>query len=271
MHLKYFTGNNVMKKILLICFVIMFLVSPIIAGSEEFVSKAIGAKFVLIPAGKFMMGDLSKHRVTISKPFYMQTTTVTQGQWKKIMGKNPSFFDSFFNGCGNRCPVEQVSWNDAQEFIRKLNSMEGTDKYRLPTEAEWEYAARAGTNTPFNTGNCLSVEQANYNGTDPYNGCPKGKYREKTVAIGSFAPNSWGLYDMHGNVWQWVQDWYADYPSRNVTDPTGPAVGSTRVIRGGSWYTEANRCRSGYRTSYDPSIRHGNIGFRLAITIEAGN
>jgi formylglycine-generating enzyme len=258
-----------MKKNFVICFSIMLLASPVIAGSREFVSKVIDAKFVVIPAGTFMMGDDVKHKVTISKPFYLQTTPITQGQWKKVMGNNPSYFDSFFNGCGSKCPVEQVSWNDAQEFIRKLNSMEGTLLYRLPTEAEWEYAARAGTNTPYYTGNCLSTDQANYNGTDPYNGCPKGKYREKTVAVGSFPPNAWGLYDMHGNVWNWVQDWYAAYPRGRATDPSGPASGSKRVMRGGSYYTEGYRCRSGYRGSYEPTIRHGNMGFRLAITAES--
>ena len=158
----------------------------------------------------------TQYKIKISKPFYMQTTEVTQGQWKKVMGNNPSGFKD----CGDDCPVEQVSWNDAQEFIKKLNQMEGTNKYRLPTEAEWEYAARAGTTTPFYTGNCLSTDQANYNGNYPLTGCPKGQFREKTMRVGSFEPNAWGLYDMYGNVWEWCQDWFDDYTWREP--PVGP-------------------------------------------------
>ena len=231
-----------------------------------------GAKFVFIPAGTFTMGSPSsepgradnetQHQVMISRPFYMQTTTVTQGQWKSVMGSNPSHFTE----CGGDCPVEQVSWNEVQDFIGKLNRQEGTDKYRLPTEAEWEYAARAGTTTPFNTGNCLSTEQANYNGNYPLTGCPKGQYREKTVRVGSFAPNAWGLYDMHGNVWQWCQDWHGDYPSGSVTDPTGPSSGSYRVFRGGSWYNIVDFCRSANRDGSTQDSRGNGIGFRLART-----
>jgi len=132
----------------------------------------------------------------------------------------------------SECPVEKVSYDDIQEFIRKLNRKDSMGKYRLPTEAEWEYAARAGTTTPFSFGRCLSTDQANYDGNYPLSGCTKGRYRGKTVSVASFSPNAWGLYDMHGNVWEWCRDWYGDYPSGSVTDPGGPSTGSFRVGRG---------------------------------------
>ena len=204
--------------------------------------------------------DERQHEVTLTKGFYMQTTEVTQGQWREIMGSHPSRFGN----CGDNCPVEKVSWNNVQEFIRKLNEMEGTNKYRLPTEAEWEYSCRAGTKTPFYTGNCISTDQVNYDGNYPMPGCPKGEYREKTVRAGSFQPNSWGLYDMHGNVWEWCQDWYGDYPISDVTNPTGPSSGKNRVFRGGDWRRYAWRCRSAFRPGGSPDLRRYSIGFRVA-------
>jgi len=235
-------------------------------------ADSINMKFVKIPAGSFMMGSPSdepgryddetpQHSVTISKPFYMQTTEVTQGQWKAIMGSNPSYFSN----CGDNCPVENVSWNDIQDFIKKLNQ-EGEDTYRLPTEAEWEYAARGGTTTLFSFGNCLSTDQANYYGELRLflSDCPKGEYRQKTVSAGSFSPNAWGLYNMHGNVREWCQDWYAEnYPSGAVTDPTGPPSGSHRVLRGGGWLNANEDCRSAYRYANPPDVRHKSFGFRL--------
>lgn len=228
-----------------------------------------GMEFVRIEPGTFMMGspsdepergdNESQHKVTISKPFYMQTTEVTQGQWEAVMGNNPSEFKD----CGEDCPVENVSWYDAQKFIKKLNRMTG-NFYRLPTEAEWEYACRAGTTTPFYTGNCLSTNQANYYGDYPMPGCDKGKYRNKTVPVASFSPNPWGLYDMHGNVYEWCQDWYdSDYPGGHVTDPEGPSSGDYRVLRGGSWGDDAGYCRSANRGNYSPGGRNDDIGFRL--------
>ncbi len=241
-------------------------------GGKIFVSPTLGAKFVLIPAGTFTMGspsnepgrdnDETQHRVTLSKPFYMQTTEVTQGQWKAVMGNNPSYFKNY----GDDCPVEQVSWNDVHEFIRILNQREGTDKYRLPTEAEWEYVARAGTTTPFHTGNCLSTDLANSQGFLPLSGCPRGRDRERTIRVGSFPPNDWGLYDMHGNVREWVQDWTGNYPNAHVTDPTGPSGGIFRVIRGGGWFYDARRCRSAIRDFNAPDYRDDSLGFRLART-----
>ncbi|EFK11053.1 conserved hypothetical protein [delta proteobacterium NaphS2] len=234
----------------------------------------LGMKFVYIKPGSFMMGspsseagrdkDERQHRVTLTNGYYLQTTEVTQGQWERVMGSNPSHFEN----CGSGCPVESVSWEDCQKFIQKLNGMEGTGKYRLPTEAEWEYAAKAGTKTPFYTGDCLSTGQANYDGNHPGNACSKGEYRKKPVVVGSFAPNGWGLYDMHGNVWEWCQDWYGDYPSGSVTDPKGPSGGSIRVFRGGGWRLIAGSCRSANRNWNSPGIRFNNVGFRLAFSAD---
>jgi formylglycine-generating enzyme required for sulfatase activity len=239
---------------------------------EKPFTNSTGMKFVLIPRGSFMMGsppdepkrgsEEKQHKVTIGKPFYLQTTEVTQGQWRSVMGENPSFFKD----CGDGCAVENVSWYDAQQFIRRLNDMERTDHYRLPTEAEWEYACRAGTTTPFYTGNCISTDQANYNGNYPMWDCPIGIARKGTVRVGSFPPNPWGLYDMHGNVWEWCQDWHEVYPSGQVTDPKGPASGEYRVLRGGSYNYPAKGLRSASRGHNPPehSIL-GNGGFRVAI------
>ncbi|MDI6687990.1 MAG: formylglycine-generating enzyme family protein [Desulfobacterales bacterium] len=237
-------------------------------SGRTYTVPSINYKMVYILPGTFMMvspsneperdSDERQHEVTLTKGFYMGVTEVTQGQWKAIMGNNPSRFK------GDNLPVEQVSWNDCQEFIRNLNRQEGGDKYRLPTEAEWEYACRAGTTTPFYTGNCISTDQANYNGNFPMPGCSKGRYREKTIDVASFSPNAWGLYDMHGNVWEWCQNWYGDYPSGNVTDPEGPSNGSYRVDRGGSWLNDAGDCRSADRGSSTPGFGYGSLGYRLA-------
>ena len=223
-------------------------------------TNSLGQAFVYIKPGTFWMGspsdepkrdsDETRHKVTLTKGFYLQTTEVTQGQWERVMGSNPSYFKN----CGADCPVENVSWEDIQEFIRKLNREEGK-KYRLPTEAEWEYACRAGTETPFSFGKCLSTDQANYDGNYPMPGCGKGAYREKPAPVKSFAPNAWGLYDMHGNVWEWCEDWKGDYPSGAVTDPEGPSNGSVRVLRGGSWSNYAGNCRSANRRGGAPGRR----------------
>ncbi len=231
--------------------------------------NTIGMEFVYISPGTFMMGsprnepgrdnDERQHRVTLTRGFYMQATEVTQGQWKGVMGYNPSSFKK----CGDDCPVEQVSWNESQEFIQKLNKLEGTNRYRLPTEAEWEYASRAGTESPFSFGRCLSTDYANYNGKNPLKGCPKGSNRDKTVKVGSFPPNEWGLYDMHGNVWEWSQDWYGKYPSGHVIDPKGPSAGSHRALRGGRWSLGAEFCRSANRFKDIPDSWLNSLGFRL--------
>jgi len=213
-------------------------------------------EFVHIPPGTFTMGspenepgrydDETPHKVTITKGFYMQTTEVTQGLWWEVMEENPSNFSD----CGESCPVESVSWEDAQRFIAELNRKQNKWKYRLPTEVEWEYACRAGTDTPFSFGKCLSHDQANYDGSNP-------------VPVASFPANTWGLYDMHGNVWEWCADWYGEYSDGPVTDPVGPEEGSHRVIRGGSWNEDAQYCRSAIRNRVRPDFCFRFIGFRL--------
>jgi formylglycine-generating enzyme required for sulfatase activity len=250
--------------------IIMRLDAVVVEDKESKFTNNLGMTFVYIRPGSLMMGspsdepnrddDERQHQVRLTRGFYMQTTEVTQGQWKQVMGTNPSHFKN----CGDDCPVEWVFWNDCQEFIRKLNQMEGTDKYRLPTEAEWEYACRAGTDTPFSFGRCLSTDEANYDGRYPMPACSKGVYRKTTVPVASFSPNAWGLYDMHGNVWEWCEDWYGDYPSGSLTDPTGPSSGARRVFRGGSWGSGARSCRSAFRSRSTPGLRSGRLGFRLA-------
>ncbi|MGO8703252.1 MAG: formylglycine-generating enzyme family protein [Candidatus Brocadiia bacterium] len=246
-------------------------------------SVGVSMKLVLIPAGEFKMGgdeppeqvarksageeakaewfqnEQPQHRVKITKPFYMGVYVVTQAQYEAVMGENPSNFQ------GERNPVEQVSWDDAMEFCKKLSAKTG-QTIRLPTEAEWEYACRAGTTTPFNTGETISTDQANYDGTSAYGNGRKGECRGKTVAVGSFAANGFGLYDMHGNVWEWCQDWYDEgyYKNSPTDDPPGPEKGEMRVLRGGSWLDLPRRCRSANRFGYGPSFRHDYVfGFRV--------
>ena len=255
---------------------------------DKIINK-FGMEFVYIKPGSFMMGspedeqgrfnNEKQHKVTLTKGFYAQTTEVTQGQWKAIMGNNPSYFQN----CGDDCPVEKVSWNDVQEFINKLNKNEKTNKYRLPTEAEWEYAARAGSKTALYSGNIEILGDHNAPALDPIawyggNSCVKYKggydcsgWNSKqyqcsncgTHPVGKKQPNEWGLYDMIGNVDEWCQDWYVDYPSGNVVNPSGPSSGSHRVFRGGAWYSYARNCRSAYRSYYSPGDSLYNVGFRL--------
>jgi len=206
------------------------------------------------PAGTFMMGDANnQHRVGLSRGFWLLETEVTQAMWMSVTGDNPSNFK------GAKLPVESVSWNDSQEYIKKLNEMKVAPagfKFSLPTEAQWEYACRAGTTTAYHFGDTLTQQQANFGGNV-----------RKTTDVGSYPANAWGLKDMHGNVWEWVQDWFGDYPSGAVTDPTGASSGSFRVIRGGSWGNRAEDCWSALRGSSDPALSYA-LGFRLSLVSE---
>jgi formylglycine-generating enzyme required for sulfatase activity len=220
-------------------------------------TNSIGMEFKLIPAGSFMMGSKvvdSQHEVTISKPFYLQSTEVTQDQWKRVIGDNPSQF----KGCGDECPVETVSWDDVQKFIKKLNEMEETDKYRLPTESEWEYACRAGTTNDFSFGDDgdMISEYA----------WIRSNSNNRTHPVGTKKPNPWSLYDMHGNVNEWCQDWSGDYPTGPVKDPTGSPKGKSRVLRGGSWFFNSKVARCMFRLSSNPDKRGPYVGFRCART-----
>jgi formylglycine-generating enzyme required for sulfatase activity len=276
------------------------------AARREAIRAETMAGMVRISGGTFTMGspwneperdveDGPQHRVTVST-FYMGKYEVTQREWREVMGNNPSKFK------GDNLPVENVSWYDAVEYYNKRSQREGltpaytinktrrdpqnvamydeikwlvtwnrnADGYRLPTEAEWEYACRAGTTTPFSTGNNITTSQANYDGNYPYNNNAKGAYREKTVNVGSFAPNDWGLYDMHGNVSEWCWDWFGgDYSSGAQTNPVGHATGAFRVLRGGSWDgLGARNLRSADRSFVIPSYWDDDLGFRLVRNLE---
>jgi len=230
-------------------------------------------EFVTIRPGCFWMGspeteqgrdqDEPRHRVCITRPYAMGRYEVTQNQWRTVMGDTPAYF----RACGGQCPVERVSWSDVQTFITKLNTLTSAD-YRLPTEAEWEYAARAGTDSPFSFGDNIGSSQVNYNGRYPYYGEQVETYQRAPVAVGSYPANPWGLHDMHGNVWEWVQDYQGPYPADEVSDPTGPTSGANRVYRGGSWSSTARRCRSAARNLQSPDRRYFNLGFRLSRTLD---
>jgi len=250
-------------------------VSPLPIGSarkagmpglkELDLGNGVTMKLVLIPAGKFMMGspdsekghgknESPQREVTLSKPFYMGVMEVTQIQYEAVMGTNPSHFKSPTN------PVDQVSWEDAMEFCKKLSEKTG-QTVRLPTEAEWEYACRAGTTTAFSFGSVESAlgdfawYAANSGGT--------------THSVGQRKPNAWGLYDMHGNLWEWCADCYEDYPKEAVaaTDPQGPASGRQRVLRGGSWFNPPDNSRAANRGGNYPHIRSDHVGFRVVVPV----
>ncbi|QTA92196.1 formylglycine-generating enzyme family protein [Desulfonema magnum] len=235
----------------------------------NFITNSIGMEFVYIPPGRFMMGSPrgeagryddreTQHEVTLTSGFYMQTTEVTQSQWESVVKKNPSYFKD----CGGDCPVEQVSWNDVQEFVWKLNQMEKSGRYSLPTEAQWEYACKSGTTTRFNWGNEEDCFKANYGVSFVHHKC-KGINPGKTMKVSSFPPNSLGLYDMHGNVWEWCLDRFNLYVSNSATDPAGAYAAVERVYRGGSWSVSARYCRSANRDSGNPNDRLSSLGFRL--------
>ena len=219
-------------------------------------------KLVLIPAGKFMMGSPKdekdrydnegpQHEVAISKPFYMSIYTVTQTQYEQVMGKNPSNDKDIQN------PVNTVSWDDAVEFCKKLSQKTGKT-VRLSTEAEWEYACRAGSKTRFYYGDDDSK-------LDDYAWYSENSSKTKH-AVGQKKPNDWGLYDMHGNIFQWCSDWYANsYTDTQENDPSGPIKGKTRVLRGGCWGYPPRLCRSAFRNGVVPSILSGSIGFRVVV------
>ena len=225
-----------------------------------------------IEPGRFWMGSPEdeperhqregpRHEVRLSEGFWLFATACTQAVWEAVMGGNPARFRDPWR------PVEQVSWEDAQAFIARLNERVPGLELRLPSEAQWEYACRAGTDTPFSLGANIAPEQVNYHGEYPYHGGVKGLYRGETVAVGSLPPNPWGLYEMHGNVWEWVQDaWHDDYRGAPAdgTAWEGDATGAGRVIRGGSWVGNARHCRCASRLRYRPDSRYYDLGFRCA-------
>ncbi|MCP4118945.1 MAG: formylglycine-generating enzyme family protein [Desulfobacteraceae bacterium] len=221
-----------------------------------------------INPGTFMMGSPDDeperqererwHRVTLTRGFWLADTACTQALWEAVMGKNPN------RSKWKKRPVEEISWDDCMEFIRTLNNLKSGLDLRLPTEAEWEYACRAGTGTPFSLGNNITPDQVNYNGEYPYAGAEKGNFIGESVDVGSIPANPWGLYEMHGNVWEWCSDWFDDYPVDAVVDPVGPETGVYRVLRGGSWIYDGRDARSAYRNMSGPGNRSRDVGFRLA-------
>ena len=221
--------------------------------------KGIKLEMELIPAGKFMMGspeteknradDEFQHEVTITKPFYIGKYEVTQEQWKAVMGINPSEIK------GAKLPLTNVSWVMCQDFIKKLND-KTNGGYRLPTEAEWEYACRGETTTIYFFGNEITPKDANFGGSN----------LGKAVPVASKKANAYGLHDMHGNIWEWCEDWYGAYPEGKATDPKGVEVGDKRVVRGGSFYDAESDARSSNRYAVGPSTRNGYIGLRLVRT-----
>jgi formylglycine-generating enzyme required for sulfatase activity len=269
---------------------------PSVSLEKQF-RNSIGMQFALIPAGEFQMGspqsetnwedDESQHRVRITKPFYLGEYEVTQAEYEKVMGTNPSYFQNSESVTNNavigmdtrRFPVEEVRWDDAVEFCRKLSAIPAERRegrvYRLPTEAEWEYACRAGTTTPFHFGSELNGTEANCGGGISYGTTTQGLYLtqgpcpKRTTAVGSYAPNAFGLYDMHGNVWEWCHDWYDwDYYQGSPTDdPQGPPTASYRVIRGGGWNNFARFCRAAIRSGSAPSNQRSDLGFRVALNV----
>jgi formylglycine-generating enzyme required for sulfatase activity/outer membrane protein assembly factor BamB len=255
----------------------------------QVLTNSIGMKLVRIPAGEFLMGsrrdgknaradEKPQHRVHITKPFFIGMYEVTQQEYQRVMGTNPSFFahtgpgkDKVAGRKPGRFPVEQVSWYDAVEFCRRLSARAAEKRaarvYRLPTEAEWEYTCRAGTTTPFHYGDALSSMQANFNGKDPYGKAARGPFLLRSTEVGSYRPSPFGLYDLHGNVWEWCADWYGAtyYQESPVKDPAGPRSGTARVIRGGGWRTEGSGCRSSYRNADMPTGRYYVTGFRVVM------
>jgi formylglycine-generating enzyme required for sulfatase activity len=277
-----------MLRLLLLAIVLGSLIFASVVYAEDVVAKrptftnSIGMKLVSIPTGEFQMGSPDdepqrganegpQHRVRITKPFYLGMYEVTQGEYFQVMNKNPSLFKTVEELDTKRFPVELVTWEEAMEFCTKLSEIAAEKKagrvYTLPTEAQWEYACRAGTTTPFHFGSVLNGNQANTNGNFPYGNAPKGKSLNRTTTVGSYPPNAWGLYDMHGNVSEFCSDWYDEkyYSRAEENDPQGPAGDFDKVFRGGNWIGSANTCRSARRSGGSTENRGSFWGFRVAV------
>ena len=261
--------------------------APVFRGPPKTIANSIGMKLAHISPGTFLMGSPEgekrryehegpEHEVRITKAFYLGVHHVTQGEYEKVMGTNPSSFsatggdkDAVAGRKTDHLPVDSVDYKDAVKFCEKLSALKGEmgRVYRLPTEAEWEYACRGGAKvkTPFHFGHSLSSTQANFDGGHPYGGGAKGPNLERTCEVGRFAPNAFGLHDMHGNVWAWCSDWYGAkyYAESPQDDPPGPAKGELRVVRGGGWRFGGEGCRSASRTGERRGQRY--LGFRVVL------
>jgi formylglycine-generating enzyme required for sulfatase activity len=249
------------------------------AGSAK-TFAATGIKMRFIPAGEFTMGttevefqrdaDETQHQVSLRESFYLSETEVTQAQWMQVMGGLPEQFPAPYDAANAQLPIHSVAWAEALAYCNRLSELDPEGSYRLPTEAEWEYACRAGSTTPYNTqSDRLSTDDANI--FDP----ASLKSNESIVAVSSYQANAWGLYDMHGNVWEWTSDWKLEYEALPSVDPSAPVLPggadetlSTKVLRGGSYYDEAGFARSGNRWNYAPSIATEYIGFRVVRDVQ---
>lgn len=252
-----------------------------VEGLHELVADQYGAAIALsigqarqvfrwIAPGRFMMGSPpdeaqrgageTQHEVTFSRGFWLADTACTQAFWLAVWPVNPSHFQDHAQN-----PVENVSWHDAQGFLAELNRRLPGLSARLPSEAEWEYACRAGSSTAFAFGDSINTDQANFNGNFPCPGSANGVYRRRTVTVHALPANAWGLYQMHGNVWEWCTDWFADYPSAAQIDPRGPTFGKMRVLRGGTWGDPARYLRSATRSRIEPAYRPRSTGLRIVL------
>ncbi|MHB0947313.1 MAG: formylglycine-generating enzyme family protein [Sedimentisphaerales bacterium] len=247
--------------------------SPALTEKTIDLGNDVSLTLVLVPAGEFEMGspmeelkrdgDEAQHHIKLTKPFYMGKFEVTQLQYRVIMSQNPSKVG------GDKLPVENVNWYEACRFLKKLSDKTGI-KFRLPTEAEWEYACRAGTKTAFNTGTTIDSDFANYNAKDAYADGIIGTYLDSVCEVGKYKPNAFGLYDMHGNVWEWCSDFYDKdyYKVTPLTDPNGPQKGDGKVIRGGAWNEPAWKCRSADRNHRGEKTNQPVIGFRVVMDVQ---
>lgn len=239
-------------------------------SEPEQVTNDLGMTFNRVPAGAFMMGstpdapghepDEVRRKVTLTEPFYLQTTPVTRGQWLALVDGVPSAFPE----CGDSCPVDGLRPDWVDWYIKALSERDPAWDYRLPTEAEWEYAARAGTDGPYYTGKCLTDQQANVSGKSVLAGCERFPGSDGPGPVAQYAPNPWGFHDMLGGTWEMCADWYGPYENGPVTDPRGPEEGQYRVIRGGSWHFQAIHARAANRFRTVTEI----AGFRLVAVPE---
>lgn len=238
----------------------------------EFVVGEVRQRMRWIEPGEFWMGaphneperrenETPRHCVQISRGYWLADTSCAQALWLAVMGSNPSRFAD-----DPQCPVEQVSWDDVQNFLSALAAAGIEGQADLPTETEWEYACRAGTPTAFHFGDQITPELVNYNGNFPHNNGAKGAHRERTVPVKALPANAWGLYQMHGNVCEWCADWLRRYRDAPAVDPVGPREpGVSRAVRGGSWFYDVRSCRSAYRDADEPGNRYFFLGFRLVL------
>jgi sulfatase modifying factor 1 len=292
LHARQMTRAGTREELGRLCELLASGVRPVV----PLVVNSVGMRLALVPPGTFLMGspegepdrsdDEHQHEVALTRPFYLGACPVTQGEYQAVMGKSPSWFRRGKGSAGNpgavtdtsRLPVESVSWEEAVEFCHRLTENERKEgiigreqEYRLPTEAQWEYSCRGGaaSHQVFHFGDALSSFQANFDGNLPYGGAGEGPYLERTCPAGSCPPNAFGLHEMHGNVWEWCHDWYAEDTYRKGpcprVNPQGPAQDSFRVFRGGSWFNRGQHCRSAFRGRGDPAARNYNLGFRASL------